>query len=205
MRSSDGATVGVCVDGAVVAERVAVPTGSHSSNLAVAVAVALALGVDREDIGGRLATLPSVDHRLQAARSESGVSILDDTYNANPAGAAEALEALVAQAPGAPGPDGLTGRPPRRVVVTPGMVELGSRQYEENKRFGAVVAAVADDLIVVGRTNRRALVAGAVSDPGAGVTVTLVDHRDHAVSWVRQHLGPGDAVLYENDLPDHYP
>ena len=205
MRSSDGSTVDVCVDGAVVAAGVAVPTGSHPSNLAVAVAVALALGVDRQDIGGRLAALPSVDHRLQAARSESGVSILDDTYNANPAGAAEALEALVAQAPRAPGPDGGAGPAPRRVVVTPGMVELGSRQHEENKRFGAMVAAVADDLIVVGRTNRRALVAGAASDRGGGLTVTLVDHRHHAVSWVRQHLGPGDAVLYENDLPDHYP
>jgi UDP-N-acetylmuramoyl-tripeptide--D-alanyl-D-alanine ligase len=83
-------------------------------------------------------------------------------------------------------------------------VELGRCQYEENERFGAAVAAVADDLVVVGRTNRRALVAGA-SDRGRSLTITLVEDRDRAVQWVRERLGPGDVVLYENDLPDHYP
>jgi hypothetical protein len=33
----------------------------------------------------------------------------------------------------------------------------------------------------------------------------LVDTRDEAVSCVRANTGPGDVVLYENDLPDHYP
>jgi UDP-N-acetylmuramoyl-tripeptide--D-alanyl-D-alanine ligase len=91
------------------------------------------------------------------------------------------------------------------VVVTPGMVELGARQFEENKRFGAAIAAMATDLLIVGRTNRRALRAGAASVAASETAVTLVAHRDHAVEWVREHLGPGDAVLYENDLPDHYP
>jgi UDP-N-acetylmuramoyl-tripeptide--D-alanyl-D-alanine ligase len=85
------------------------------------------------------------------------------------------------------------------------MVELGARQYEENRRFGAAIAATVDHLVVVGRTNRRALLAGVASVPGATVEVTVVDERNGAVDWVREHLGEGDAVLYENDLPDHYP
>ena len=58
------------------------------------------------------------------------------------------------------------------------------------------------DIVVVGRTNRPALVEG--SERGEA-SVTVVASREVAVSWVRDNLGPGDAVLYENDLPDHYP
>ena len=93
------------------------------------------LGVDPAAVGAAgWRDLPAVDHRLQAMRSPSGVAILDDTYNANPAGAAAALR---------PGPSGAPSTGDRdagrRVVVTPGMVELGTRQAEENRRFGAAV------------------------------------------------------------------
>jgi UDP-N-acetylmuramoyl-tripeptide--D-alanyl-D-alanine ligase len=67
------------------------------------------------------------------------------------------------------------------------------------------VVAVATDLVIVGRTNRRALEAGARAVDGAPAEVTLVRDRRQAVDWVRTHLASGDVVLYENDLPDHYP
>jgi UDP-N-acetylmuramoyl-tripeptide--D-alanyl-D-alanine ligase len=207
-RAGDGPEVSVWVRGQVVAEGVAVPTGVQPSNLACAVGVALVLGVDPQTLGTRLADMPSVDHRLQAVPSASGAAILDDTYNSNPAGAAEALGALVAFRPGAGTTHNGSADPAnghRLVVVTPGMVELGPRQFDENLRFGAAIAERADDLVIVGRTNRRALLAGVASVTGSTVTVTLVPDRDEAVTWVRTRLGPGDAVLYENDLPDHYP
>jgi UDP-N-acetylmuramoyl-tripeptide--D-alanyl-D-alanine ligase len=197
LRSADGTRVTLSVHGEVLAADVEVPTGVQPANLACAVAVALVLGVVPGDLAARLVGLPSVDHRLQAARAPSGVMILDDTYNANPAGAAEALGALGATAQAAG-----TGR---RVVVTPGMVELGRRQYQENQRFGEKIAEAADHLVVVGRTNRRALLAGVRLAPAGSVEVTTARHRDEAVAWVRAHLTGGDAVLYENDLPDHYP
>jgi len=120
---------------------------------------------------------------------QGGLQIIDDTFNSNPAGAAAALENL-----GALAGDG------RKVVVTPGMVELGRRQAAENAAFAASALAVADQLVVVGETNRAALLKGA----GSGAVVTLPD-RQAAVDWVRANLGAGDSVLYENDLPDHYP
>jgi UDP-N-acetylmuramoyl-tripeptide--D-alanyl-D-alanine ligase len=95
------------------------------------------------------------------------------------------------------------------------MVELGAKQAEENAAFAAAAAAVADDLVVVGLTNRRALLAGAhgvgeggasdSGDGGPGLHRLVVGRREEAVAWVRQNLGAGDVVLYENDLPDHYP
>ncbi len=163
--------------------------GLQPSNLACAVAVASELGVTEAELGERIADMPTVANRLASGRAPSGVTVVDDTFNANPAGARAALATLARLAGSG-----------RRVVVTPGMVELGRRQAEENRRFGEESAAVATDMVVVGLTNRRALLRGASS-----LHPTVVRTRDEAVHWVRTTLGPGDVVLYENDLPDHYP
>ncbi len=195
-----GSRVTVHVAGAPLVEGVEVPPGVQATNLACAIGAARALGVDRKALAARIADLPAVDHRLLAARSSSGATVLDDTYNSNPAGVSAALTALAASA----GRNG-GGARHRVVVVTPGMVELGARQYDENRIFAAAVASIADDLVIVGRTNRRALREGAASVSGSGLSVLAVGERGEAVEWVRGHLGEGDAVLYENDLPDHYP
>jgi UDP-N-acetylmuramoyl-tripeptide--D-alanyl-D-alanine ligase len=160
------------------------------TNVACAVAAALELGVPADAVATRLANLKPADHRLTTPTGATGFTIIDDTYNAHPAGAAVALAAL----------ERLSGGQGKRVVVTPGMVELGSRQAEENERFAAAASHVATDLVVVGHTNRPALLAGAHD-----VNVVTVEHRDQAVAWVRKHVGAGDTVLYENDLPDHFP
>ena len=76
-------------------------------------------------------------------------------------------------------------------------------QRQENAEFARKAATIATDVAIVGMTNRRALAAG-VRESG-GASVHFFDTRDDAVAWVRDQLGPGDAVLYENDLPDHYP
>jgi len=193
-------------DGPVtLAEGLVVPAGVQPGNLACAVGVARALGLSSDAIASRLSDLPPVGHRLEAGRSPAGFTILDDTYNSNPSGAREALAALVAQV-AAPEPSPEPSPEPtaqRLVVVTPGMVELGRRQAEENRMFAAAAALAATDLVVVGRTNWRALTAG--SSVPEGAIVHVVANRDKAVAWVRANLGPGDVVLYENDLPDHYP
>ena len=162
------------------------------TNVACAVAVALELGVPPDRMASRLADLPGPAHRRQVTTGSSGATVIDDTYNANPAGAAAAL--------------GLLGRlgagRGRRVVVTPGMVELGPRQQDENTGFGAEAARVATDVVVVGQTNAAALLAGASGGPARVVRVAT---REQAVAWVGGQVGDGDVVLYENDLPDHFP
>jgi UDP-N-acetylmuramoyl-tripeptide--D-alanyl-D-alanine ligase len=82
------------------------------------------------------------------------------------------------------------------------MVELGPVQAAENEKFARAADDVATDFVIVGMTNRRALVAGVT---GSDLEVHLAPNRDKAVEWVRNTLTDGDAVLYENDLPDHYP
>jgi UDP-N-acetylmuramoyl-tripeptide--D-alanyl-D-alanine ligase len=182
--------VWMSLSGRVVAEAAPLAGSAQATNLACAVAVALKLGVSEAVIVDRLGTMPGVPNRLTSAVAASGVLVFDDTFNANPAGARAALAALEA----AP----ISGR---RVLVTPGMIELGPRQRQENVAFATSASLVCSELLVVGRTNRAALRQGASPD----VMTVLVDRRDDAVAWVRGHLGPNDAVLYENDLPDQYP
>ena len=165
--------------------------GARPTNVACAVGVALALDVPLDLVARQLASLPVPEHRQQVVTAPSGVKVIDDTFNANPAGAAAALELL--QRVGAGG---------RRAVVTPGMVELGKDQDRENEAFAKAAAAAATDVLIVQRTNRAALQRGAAT---GSASVMLVDTREDAVAWVREHLGAGDAVLYENDLPDHFP
>ena len=95
--------------------------GARPTNVACAVGVALALDVPLDLVARQLGSLPVPEHRQQVVTAPSGVKVIDDTFNANPAGAAAALELL--RRVGAGG---------RRVVVTPGMVELGKDQDREN-------------------------------------------------------------------------
>ena len=170
------------------------PPGAHETNIAVAVGIADALGVPHAAIGRALASLPPVDHRATVHRTDGGPVVVDDTYNANPPGA----ERAVATARELTAPGG------RLWVVTPGMVELGDVQDERNRALAERVAGIPRAVLaVVGRTNRAALLAGAARHPGA--EVLRFDTRPQAVAAVAQRTGAGDVVLYENDLPDHYP
>ncbi len=178
----------VVIDGDRVGS-VALPSGVQPTNVACAIGVATQLGVAAPTIMSRLGDLPTVPHRLAVGTAASGVVVIDDTFNSNPAGARAALQVLAE-----------SSQEGRRVVVTPGMVELGAVQAAENRAFGEASIDVATDMVVVGRTNRAALVQGR-----AGHRTVLLRTRDEAVRWVREHVHHGDAVLYENDLPDHYP
>ena len=194
-RSADVCVIedsGVCevfLGGSSIGIGVQLPKGAQATNVACAVGVAHHLGVGAADLVARLGDLPTVPHRLAVTTAPSGVVVIDDTFNSNPAGAQAALRVL----------DGAT-KQGRRVVVTPGMVELGHRQGEENRIFGRAAQEVATDLVVVGQINRSVLVGEAGQHPP--ITVRT---RQDAVRWVRENLTSGDAVLYENDLPDHYP
>lgn len=167
---------------------------AHPTNVACAMGVVVALGIEPHQVADLLAGLPETPHRRSVGRSERGVVIIDDTFNANPAGAEAALRLLT----------DLGTDEGRKVVVTPGMVELGTQQGAANRTFArAAGQAGVTDFVVVNRTNRSDLISGA-REGGVG-SVIVFDTRDDAVQWVRDTLVEGDAVLYENDLPDHYP
>lgn len=180
---------GISIDGERLIDRV--PEGVFGANLAVALGICVALDIDFGMVRDRIDDLPRAEHRQSVMTGAGGFTIIDDTFNSNPDGARSALAAVVS-----------AGGVGQTAVITPGMVELGPVQVDENEKFAAAVAGTVDHLVIVGRTNRRALERGSAKGKAS---VTVVDSREEAVEWVRDNLGPGDAVLYENDLPDHYP
>jgi UDP-N-acetylmuramoyl-tripeptide--D-alanyl-D-alanine ligase len=167
-------------------------TGAHAANVASALGVVIALGLDVGAAVDRLDTLPVAEHRQEVSRTGTGVIVIDNTFSSNPASAASSLSLMARlREPGA-----------RGVVITPGMVELGPLQPEENRNFAVAADDAASDLVIVGQTNRKALEAGAAN---GDIRVHYALTREQAVEWVRRTLTDGDVVLYENDLPDHYP
>jgi UDP-N-acetylmuramoyl-tripeptide--D-alanyl-D-alanine ligase len=182
-----GAKWSVVVDGVTVVNADVV-SGIQATNLACAIAAALELGLGVDQVAARVGLVETVANRSNVVTAPSGVVVIDDTFNANPASALAALTLLGSLA--------ISGR---RVVVTPGLVELGDEQYRANMELGRKAASVRATLVAVGRTNVKPLQVGYVSP------ILRFDTRDEAVSWARATLVPGDGVLYLNDLPDHYP
>lgn len=167
--------------------------GRHNvSNLLAATAAALALGMSLSEIAAATARIRPVEHRLQPLRGPGGILVIDDAFNANPKGAAAALDVLAE----------LEAR--RRILVTPGMVELAEREFEENRRFARQAAAVCDAVIVVGQERAAPFIAG-LRDGGFGEDRLHVVHDLPAArARLETLVGPGDVVLFENDLPDTY-
>ena len=162
-------------------------------NLLAAVAVADALQVPEAQQKRAMRQIEQIEHRLSIKRTAGGITIIDDAYNSNPAGAKMALEVLR---------DFNTEG--RKIVVTPGFVEMGDSQYRNNKELGGNIASAADIAIVVNRVNREAIVAG-LSEAGFAIErIIQTDSFAEASAYLATTMRAGDVILYENDLPDSF-
>ena len=162
-------------------------------NITAALAVAEAMGVGVEARRRAVKQIEQVEHRL-SMRRQGGITILDDAYNSNPTGAKMALEVLA----------GFTTEG-ARYVVTPGFVEMGAKQYENNKAFGADIAmSHADRVYVVNEVNREAICEGLREGGYPEERVATVASFSEAMADLQPRLKIGDVVLYENDLPDSF-
>ncbi len=160
------------------------------SNALGAFTMACALGAEPAYAVACLANLAPVDNRLVLDAKPDAVSFLRDAYNSNPTGFAAALEVL----------QSLPAK--RRIVMTPGMVELGDQQQAQNRRLATMCASVADLVIVVGRINREAILAGLADAEYPKSQIVAVETRDDAFAALAERQESGDLVLIENDLGD---
>lgn len=164
-------------------------------NLLAAVAVADVMGVSIAHQKRAMRQIEQIEHRLSVKRTAGGVTIIDDAYNSNPTGAKMALEVLANfNRP-------VTGR---RIVVTPGFVELGERQAQLNQELGRDIAEAADLAIVVNYTNREAICAGLREAEFDAEKIICSESFAEASSYLAGTLRAGDVILYENDLPDSF-
>ncbi len=162
------------------------------SNILGAAIMARCMGVEDEHITYAVEHLEQIEHRLSIRRIPGGINILDDAFNSNPVGSAMALDVLSAMNTG------------KRILITPGMIELGTRQFDLNRDFGAKAAGCADIVIVVGLYNRDAITEGLRQAGAPESMIYLADDFNHAQAILRTIQAPGDTVLYENDLPDTF-
>lgn len=161
------------------------------SNLLAGAAAALHCGVTLEEIGQAAARLRPAPRRLEV-RAEGGITKILDIANANPLGARMALEVLGAFPGGA------------KILVTPGMVELGPREAEENRALGRAAAGVCDAVVLVGAARTRPIQEGLREAGFPPDRILVVRHHDQVPERLAQFVRPGDVLLYENRLPDTY-
>jgi len=167
--------------------------GRHQAlNVSASLAMARLLGRPLDAAVAVARTLRPIEHRLQPLESGGAVTVLDDSYNANPVGVHSALDVLAA----------MDGR--WKILVTPGLVELGSVEEVENRRYGAHAGAVCDHVIVVEARPARALLAGLRESGIEPSRVHVVQSLAGATAVIGRVAGPGDVVLFANDLPDTY-
>jgi UDP-N-acetylmuramoyl-tripeptide--D-alanyl-D-alanine ligase len=162
------------------------------SNLIAAVIIALRLDVPEEKIRYAVEKIEQVEHRLNLKRTAGGVTIIDDAFNSNPTGSHMAMDVLARFNRG------------QRIVITPGMIELGEKQYELNESLGRKIAQCADVAIIVGEYNREALLAGVVEGGMSKEQIKSVASFKEAQQVLATIVKAGDTVLYENDLPDTF-
>lgn len=166
--------------------------GEHNvSNICLAVSVALKLGLSTEEIILGINRLTSVWHRLEVIANNKDITIIDDSYNSNVNGFKSAMKVL----------DGYEGR---KIVLTPGLVELGKAENVVNYELGKLLANHADIVIVIGKHNAEMLISG-LKDGGMNVdNIVFAKNLNKGNAYLNTIIRPKDVVLFENDLPDNY-
>ena len=164
--------------------------GAHIAELVcVCAALAAECGITAEQIVAATTALRPVEHRLQLIPSaDPSVAVIDDAYNSNPVGAKNALDVLACF-------DG------KKIIITPGFVELGSIEKECNIQLGGQIAEVCDYAYLIG-TRAKDIKKGALAAGMNDGAICEFSSRDEAVEALKEISGE-KAVLFENDLPDN--
>jgi len=167
--------------------------GQHNvTNVLLAAAVAVHEGMSLKDVARRVSALQPAESRLVSQTSAEGITIINDAYSANPVGAESSLRVLGMHQSG------------RRLLITPGMVELGSLMEAENRKLGETAAQYATEVILVGAKQTEPIKAGLLAAGFPPEHVQVVETLAESVEWYQNNLKPGDTVLFLNDLPDTY-
>jgi UDP-N-acetylmuramoyl-tripeptide--D-alanyl-D-alanine ligase len=161
------------------------------SNVLAGITAALELGVPLAVLREPVAALRPAPRRLEV-REEGGIVKILDVANANPLGAEMALEVLGQFEGGS------------RILITPGLVELGPIQAEENRRLGQRAAAVCDYVVLVGTEQTRPIREGLLERGFPTERLLGARHADEVADRLAGIVRPGDILLYENRLPDTY-
>lgn len=167
--------------------------GKHNIyNILAGACVAKILGLTFEEISRGIGKIEPVEHRLNIINPGTGIIIIDDAFNSNPIGTKAALEVLSQFKEG------------KKIIVTPGMVELGEMEESANREFGVNIGKVCDYVILVGEKRTRPIYEGIMETNYNKSNIFVVNNLEEATAQIGKIAKPKDVVLFENDLPDNY-
>lgn len=166
--------------------------GEHNViNCMLSSLISLSLGVDEIDLKVGLNSLTNIPNRLEKRTLKNGVTILDNGFNSNPFSARQALKTLSL----------FKGY---KIVITPGFIELNDKQYEENFLFGKEISMVANELWVINKVNKDAIISGAKFNSDSVINIKEYDTFNKDIVNNLYNYDKNTVVLIENDLPDNY-
>ncbi|MBT1247162.1 MULTISPECIES: UDP-N-acetylmuramoyl-tripeptide--D-alanyl-D-alanine ligase [unclassified Thermosipho (in: thermotogales)] len=159
-------------------------------NLLLSIVSAFELKVPVEEIIERAKNIAKPKHRLEIVRDDT-ITVIDDTFNSNPKGFKMALEYLSL----------FNDR--RKILVTPGFVELGEREDDEHYKLGKLISKYVDVVFLVDKKRTKKILKG-LNDAGFKGEIFVVNSLDEVIEKFKTFLKQGDVILFENDLPDNY-
>lgn len=158
-------------------------------NILAGIAVAKELGLNISQLQQGVLKIKPIEHRLQM-KKYGNITYIDDAYNSNPVGSKMALDVMKLM-------------PGKKIVITPGMIEMGDKQYEVNYNFGKFIADSVDLAILVGKEQTKPIQKGIKDSKFDKEKLVVVNDVKEAIN-IAQNSYPGEEVyiLLENDLPD---
>ncbi|MTI66381.1 MAG: UDP-N-acetylmuramoyl-tripeptide--D-alanyl-D-alanine ligase [Firmicutes bacterium] len=167
--------------------------GKHNiSNLLAGAAVAKALGFSLKDISKGIKKVKPAPHRLELKDSGTEDIIIDDTFNSNLIGSKKALEIISKFERG------------RKIIITPGIIQLGEQEEKENKEFSKNIAKICNYSILIGEKRTKPIYDGLVKEGFNEENIFVVNSLEDAKKRLQSIVKPKDVVLFENHLPDNY-
>lgn len=166
--------------------------GKHNVyNIISALALGREWGIEIDKLQQAVKKIKPIEHRLEIKKFNNFYQ-LDDAYNSNPVGAKAALDVL----------DMMNGE---KVVITPGMVELGEKEEYYNREFGKQIAEVADRVILVGEKKTKPILQGLKEMKFNEKDIKVINDVREAYTILNKINSKKNVyALFENDLPDTY-
>lgn len=165
--------------------------GEHNvMNCLLAIALADYLGLKKKEIVNYCQNIKPIEHRLEK-KIINGYHFIDNAFNSNPVGCKLSLDVL-------------SKMPGKRVIVTPGLIDLGKEEFKANKEFGRYMYQKCDFVIIVGELEKNALLEGLKEGGFSNENIICVGNERSAFNYIYEHFTVADTILLENDLPDAF-
>ena len=166
--------------------------GKHNVyNILAGIACGIEFDIAMEDLINAVKGVKPVEHRLELKKIGNFYQI-DDAYNSHPVGAENACE-ILGMMPG------------MKIVVTPGMIELGEKEDEYNEKFGEQIAGVADIAILIGEKKTQPIKEGLIKKGFDKDKIIVFNDVRKAYPYIGELAKKNEVyALFENDLPDTF-